>query len=673
MSQSFAEALSWVPVSAVLSSTLGRAYSYAQAQGHRTVTLEHLLLALAEDVDAGGVLQASNIDVGRLSSDASAHLGHNGDRIGGEMPNDPTADESLVRILDYAAAAARQSKRREINGAIVLAAIVGEAHSAAASMLQAQGLTFEGAVRALQRAAPQKPRSNSQQELPTAPVPPMPMAQGAPPAAAPVDQPTAINGAATQTNEQILASVRRRIDANRTQKKSAAGAPARDTASLPTPPTPAQKLPSYPPQVQTPAPSASPVVEATGPALPQMAPHSPVPPSAHHDVAPTTNEQQAQATLPPMSSMPSSGAEAPAEIPYGALTAPTSPPSPELSPPRPQLVARRPDTDETNGFDSLSGAVPEPPIRAEPPPWQDAPLGLRRPPPLPPGMPTSLEIPGQLRPLLPSIEALPSPLRPKQLGAPVVPPSTVPWPAPVMPQPAALPSSTQGRRPPSALQDPNYFDGGIAGPPYPEPDSVPPQPIKLPKSGRSKSGPDKAQSANGGMPIENIPRTMQVGRSETVEIRIARSDVAISPTSMPGGGSAGYLHDLIVTKAISVRLRGADNRFQIEAVSPETQWLDNDPDKPADDFASWRWNVTPLRRGKGQLQLVIGTRTIATDGLSADTALPEQTFDIAVARNYGRTLMRAATWAGFMLLGALLSRLGQTSFETVATMWRGFE
>ena len=57
----------------------------------------------------------------------------------------------LKRILEAAAAAASQGKRREINGAIVLAAIVGEGRSTSAHMLRAQGMTFEEAIKALQR------------------------------------------------------------------------------------------------------------------------------------------------------------------------------------------------------------------------------------------------------------------------------------------------------------------------------------------------------------------------------------------------------------------------------------------------------------------------------------------------------------------------------------------
>jgi ATP-dependent Clp protease ATP-binding subunit ClpA len=91
MSQSFAEALNWVPVSATLSATLGKAHEYARAQSYRTVTLEHLLLALVEDPDAGHVMQASGIDITRMVGDVSQHLGLSEDRILNGEPIDPAA------------------------------------------------------------------------------------------------------------------------------------------------------------------------------------------------------------------------------------------------------------------------------------------------------------------------------------------------------------------------------------------------------------------------------------------------------------------------------------------------------------------------------------------------------------------------------------------------------
>ena len=646
MSQSFAEALSWVPVSATFSGTLGRAHEYARAQGHRTVTLEHLLLALAEDPDASTVLQASNIDVARVMSDASTHLGHHEDRFPPGQPVDPAADEALIRILDYAAAAARQSRRREINGAIVLAAIVGEGRSVAASMLQAQGLTFEGAIKALQRApASPAPRPAVSQLAPVAPASTMAQTVPKPPA----DAPVTINGAATQTNEQILASVRRRIDANRNAPKAGPVAPPREPYPQPPvtepvkqaweevsrAPVPSPPQPAAPPAVVTASPKPAPVQAEPARRPDPVVPSAPVPTAVAQ--SPSSNDE------------------------YTGLY----PPLPEGLPPRATRPFAEDDGLRHEGY--------------EPYPATEELSSPRRPPPLPPAQPA--RAPVQPQPSWPSNplgDVPPSPLRPRQFGTPVVPPSTVAWPEPVRPQPAALPAadalpSTRPPAAPQAYNEPNSYDGGIAGAPYPEPDSVPARPVAKVSKPKANAGklPGAAPVEDGQL-AENIPRTMRVGRTEIVEVRIARSNAKQISDGMQGS-SPSYLHDLIVTKAMSVRLRAVDGNFQIEPASPETQWLDSHLGTSTDDFASWRWNITPLARGAGRLQLVASARTVASDGLSADTVLPDQIFEISVQADYRRIVLRAAGWAGLMLLGGVLSRIGQGGFETITAMWRGFQ
>ncbi len=635
MSQSFAEALNWVPVSATLSATLGRAHEYARAQAYRTVTLEHLLLALAEDPDASQVMQASGIDIQRLMADVSSHLGHSEDRVPPGQPNDPAADEALIRILDYAAAAARQSRRREINGAIVLAAIVGEGNSVSASMLQAHGLTFEGAIRALQKN--QVPAGPPRQQLapPAAAAQPSAQGAGAPAYAPPVVPQGPSSSAATQTNEQILANVRRRIDATRNQPKPNPTLPPREP--YPAPPGGTAVKPQ--PRVELPPPPAPVPMAPIVASLPSVTEPTPVPQSL-----PQQRGEHA-------GGYPDSAGQA---IPGDAAV---ERPTPSRSPPS---VEDRDRIDEAMGW--------EPP--AAPFIIDDAPPS-RRPPPLPP---VQSPLPSPLA------EVPPSPLRPRQLGAPVAPPSSVAWPAPVEPHQNALPP-LRTPHPMQSVQrpDPFAFDGGIAGAPFPEPDFVPPPPTnipvpvqrtKVPKA--PKVQPQKSAPIEPGQLAENIPRTMQVDRVEMVEVRIARANINAVSDGLQGNG-ASYLHELIVTKAMSVRLRAPDGGFMIETGSPETQWLDNGLGVGADDFASWRWNITPLRRGAGQLQLIVSARTIASDGLSADTALPDQVFDVRVKANYGRLLAKAAGWAGLMILGGVLSKFGQNGLETVATLWRGFE
>jgi len=108
-----------------LRGSLQRAAGYAYQQSHREVTLEHLLLALAEDRDAAVILEASNVDISGLVTEVSDYLGRLDDRVVGEEARQPTLGRDLIHICQSAAAAAQKSQRRAIGSALVLAAIVG--------------------------------------------------------------------------------------------------------------------------------------------------------------------------------------------------------------------------------------------------------------------------------------------------------------------------------------------------------------------------------------------------------------------------------------------------------------------------------------------------------------------------------------------------------------------
>ena len=106
---------------------------------------------------------------------------------------------------------------------------------------------------------------------------------------------------------------------------------------------------------------------------------------------------------------------------------------------------------------------------------------------------------------------------------------------------------------------------------------------------------------------------------------------------LEGGGSA-WQHKVTVTKAMAVRLRAPEGGFFIETASPETQWIENNIGFPSDDFASWRFLVTPQSRGWSQLQIIVSARTVGADGVAAETALPDQIVEVKVRRNIKRTL-----------------------------------
>jgi ATP-dependent Clp protease ATP-binding subunit ClpA len=122
-------------MSVSLGQCLGKAKDFAREQSHRAVTLEHLLLALTEDADAAGVLRACSVDIDRLGTDVSGYLGRLLEDMRAPPGTEPGLDPDLLRVVEAALQAAAQSRRRTIDGAIVLAAIVGDAKSPAAGLL----------------------------------------------------------------------------------------------------------------------------------------------------------------------------------------------------------------------------------------------------------------------------------------------------------------------------------------------------------------------------------------------------------------------------------------------------------------------------------------------------------------------------------------------------------
>jgi hypothetical protein len=79
----------------------------------------------------------------------------------------------------------------------------------------------------------------------------------------------------------------------------------------------------------------------------------------------------------------------------------------------------------------------------------------------------------------------------------------------------------------------------------------------------------------------------------------------------------------------------------------------------SDDFASWRWHVTPREKGKKRLQLIISARTVGADGLAAETALPDQVVTVRVRTNYGKTVSHWMGWGVAALIGGLLAKFGE--------------
>ncbi len=228
------------------------------------------------------------------------------------------------------------------------------------------------------------------------------------------------------------------------------------------------------------------------------------------------------------------------------------------------------------------------------------------------------------------------------------------------PIPPALPGA------PSPKSNPYGVPASVGAP-----QMAPPVPAPAAPVARSAATPpprrDAAAQAELGQLAENIPRTMRAGVTERVEIRLARAHVHDLTGGMEGGGLA-WRHDVTVTKAMSVRLRAPEGGFFIETASPETQWIDNQFLDAGDDYASWRFLITPQQRGWSELQIVVSARTVGSDGLAAETAFPDQHIDVKVRTNYGRAALKGLGWAAAAIAGGAIAKFGEGAFDAGSTL-----
>jgi neural Wiskott-Aldrich syndrome protein len=359
-----------------LDAALDRAHKFAVAQRHPGVTSEHLLFALSDDPEALGVLGASTISIERLRADISTHLTQLPNDTPANKPVLPTAD--LLKVLKLAAMAAQQSSRRQIDGAIVLAAMIGDASTPSAGLLRAHGLTFGEVIRVLQRGQPAAPSPVQAGPAQLAPPPPQ---QSAPPAnqqpaapprvAAAAPQPTAAPAAAPVRREdastdEILASVRARLHeaappavARRPEPAPApvdAAQPATVKAEPPqAPPSPAAVASETPPAVQPRAESQ--------PAPPPVAPSAPSPVAAAPKI---TEAKPATASLvpdllPPLAQAPRTAPPTAGPLTPDELIAPR-PPAPALPPQMPPQLQPMPQqaVPPQHALGKIAAAVPAP-------------------------------------------------------------------------------------------------------------------------------------------------------------------------------------------------------------------------------------------------------------------------------------------------------------------------
>ncbi|MEO1543565.1 MAG: Clp protease N-terminal domain-containing protein [Pseudomonadota bacterium] len=653
-----------LPVSPTLAGSLKRATEYARAQSHAEIALEHLLLSLIEDDDALRILRASGLETDRLNSDVSNHLGLIEDRLGGDGSQQPSVSEDVKNVLKGAAVAAR-GKRREIDGAIVLAAIVGDGKSAAAHILSAQGLTFEAAIQAIQSAPTEQTSGAAGFQHPSA------VAQAAPP----------VQGYASQQGFYDAAD-----DPIPSSPPLPGAAPAnavRSTSQAPTQPPPTRK-PRDPNEI---------IAEARSKLRTEQ--HAPLSELSINDQPPRsqdveeTSAAETQVLPQSASQSPSTTIERPV-LPQASLPKHSQPEA--NRPPEPRFEA---DVPTPNPHSNPAGDRPGYKLPVRPPPTDTNPLSPRprpiptaqpdsRRPTRPPASETARSVAPDLPPQPPALPPAPPPaarqpqpggLQPDQTSPQSSAPDTRPPNRPyegAPPAAAAQPPAQQTPGPPPGFTPVGNRQAPLQ-PPHLDPrqiqrDVAPPRPPNSGPPGQFQPGqhqtggqrpPSPRQDRQYGQPqrfntaptvpsiqaepfdrdvlLQAIPERMKSGRSTSIEVSIPRAKLlgltdgghSYAGISAPGNQGGGL-------SAVSIRLRAPDGDFFIENASPETQWINVFGPARGEELVTWRWTVTPKSSGRGALQLKTNSRSMGSDGVASETSLDGEVADVRISKRWGR-------------------------------------
>ena len=124
-----------------LEKTINRAVSYANDRQQEYVTLEHLLLALLDDKDALGVLNACNIDIKNLKISLIKYIDEELKPITSAVTQEAEPSAGFQRVLQRTTSQVYSSDNNKITGANILVSIFSERESHAVYFLQKQDMS----------------------------------------------------------------------------------------------------------------------------------------------------------------------------------------------------------------------------------------------------------------------------------------------------------------------------------------------------------------------------------------------------------------------------------------------------------------------------------------------------------------------------------------------------
>ncbi|MCP5151301.1 MAG: ATP-dependent Clp protease ATP-binding subunit ClpA [Ectothiorhodospiraceae bacterium] len=124
-----------------LETTLSAAFRKAREKRHEFMTVEHLLLALLDNLAAAKVLRACGADMDRLREDLGKYVDEHTPMLPAKDDRETQPTLGFQRVLQRAVFHVQSSGKEEVTGANVLVAIFGERESQAVYFLNRQNIT----------------------------------------------------------------------------------------------------------------------------------------------------------------------------------------------------------------------------------------------------------------------------------------------------------------------------------------------------------------------------------------------------------------------------------------------------------------------------------------------------------------------------------------------------
>jgi Glyoxalase superfamily protein/Clp amino terminal domain, pathogenicity island component len=141
-----AESVGTPRFSVELEATLRLAHAFANERNHEYATLEHLLLALIDDVDASAVMKACAVDLGALKERLTSYIDDDLKELVIDDGGEPRPTAGFRRVVQRAVIQTQGLGRPTVTGAQVLVGIFAERESHAAYFLQEQDMTRYDAI-----------------------------------------------------------------------------------------------------------------------------------------------------------------------------------------------------------------------------------------------------------------------------------------------------------------------------------------------------------------------------------------------------------------------------------------------------------------------------------------------------------------------------------------------